>query len=135
VLPDPPVLFSAPYHIHPHIYSTYKSTYTTHNIHTPHKHSIHHIHPIPPTAHYTHRTHHILSTYTPHIPHSIRKCTYVKLFFFRFPNLFAICMHTFKYYQQIVCWKERAGRGVLCSTHPWKKGENLVWLSEKKGTN
>jgi hypothetical protein len=40
-------------------------------------------------------------------------------FFFRFPNLFAICVDTFKYNQQMVCWEVRAGRGVLCSTPPW----------------
>jgi hypothetical protein len=27
----------------------------------------------------------------------------LKVFFFRFPNLFAICIHTFKYNRQIVC--------------------------------
>jgi hypothetical protein len=40
-------------------------------------------------------------------------------FFFRFPNLFAICRDTFTYNQQILCWEARAGRGVLCSTSPW----------------
>jgi hypothetical protein len=42
--------------------------------------------------------------------------TSVASFVFRFPNLFSICIHTFKYNQQIVCWEARAGRGVLCST-------------------
>jgi hypothetical protein len=40
------------------------------------------------------------------------------LFFFKFPNLFAICNDTFRYIQQMVCWEARAGRGVLCSTPP-----------------
>jgi hypothetical protein len=52
----------------------------------------------------------------------------VYIFFFRFPSLFAICIRTFKYNQQMVCWEARAGRGVLCSTFLWQKGENLVWL-------
>jgi hypothetical protein len=39
-------------------------------------------------------------------------------FFFKFPYLFAICIDTFKYNQQIVYWEARAGRGVLCSTPP-----------------
>jgi hypothetical protein len=42
----------------------------------------------------------------------------ISLIFFRFPNFFAICIDTFKYDQQIVCWEARAGRGVLCSTPP-----------------
>jgi hypothetical protein len=33
---------------------------------------------------------------------------------FRFLNLFAICIDTFKYNQQMVCWEARAGKGVLC---------------------
>jgi hypothetical protein len=50
-------------------------------------------------------------------------------FFLRFPNLFAICIHTFKYNQQIVCWEARAGRGVLCSTPPWSRAlEPIVAL-------
>jgi hypothetical protein len=39
-------------------------------------------------------------------------------FLFRFPTLFAICIHTFKFNQQIVCWEARASRQVLCSTPP-----------------
>jgi hypothetical protein len=37
-------------------------------------------------------------------------------FFVRFFNLFAICIDTLKYNQQMVCWEARAGREVLCST-------------------
>jgi hypothetical protein len=45
------------------------------------------------------------------------------IFFFRFPNLFAICTDTFKYNQQMVCWEARAGRGELCSTPP-----AILWI-------
>jgi hypothetical protein len=34
-----------------------------------------------------------------------------KDFFFKFPNLFAICNDTFSYTQQMVWWVARAGRG------------------------
>jgi hypothetical protein len=55
----------------------------------------------------------------------------ILIFFLRFPNLFAICIDTFKYNQQMVCWEARASRGVAPLRN--KKGENLVWLSGKKG--
>jgi hypothetical protein len=42
-----------------------------------------------------------------------------EFFFFRFLNVFAICIDTFKYNQQIVCLEAMVGRGVLCSTSPW----------------
>jgi hypothetical protein len=41
-----------------------------------------------------------------------------KFHFVLFLNVFAICIDTFKYNQQMVCWEARAGRGVLCSTPP-----------------
>jgi hypothetical protein len=51
-----------------------------------------------------------------------------------FISQFICNLYTYiKYNQKIVCWEARAGRGVLCSTSPWLKGENLVWLSGKKG--
>jgi hypothetical protein len=31
--------------------------------------------------------------------------------FFLFHNLFAICIDTLKYNQQMMCWEARAGRG------------------------
>jgi hypothetical protein len=49
---------------------------------------------------------------------TLRYTNRIYIFFVRFPNLFAICIHTFKYNQQIVCWEARVDRGVLCSTPP-----------------
>jgi hypothetical protein len=46
-------------------------------------------------------------------------------FFFGFPNLFAIYIDTFKYNQQMVCWKARAGRGVLVAPLRDKRVKSL----------
>jgi hypothetical protein len=49
-------------------------------------------------------------------------------FFFKFSNLFAICIHTLNTISKLCV--EKRGRVEECL-----KGENLVWLSGKKGKN
>jgi hypothetical protein len=60
-----------------------------------------------------------------------RKNFLLEFVFVRFPNLFAIWVHKFKYNQQIVCWEARAGRGVLCRPLRDKIVKTLCGCREK----